>query len=254
MKKFLLVSASFALASAAPLTAQASDIIEGVSVSTSIDYVSEYVFRGVSFARGAVQPGVELSKGNLTVGVWTSAAIGEASAVAGDEIDVYASYGFDLSDTISASVGATIFHFPDVDGGLFDFGGASTLEFSAGVGFDTLLAPSVTAYYDVDLEAFTLEGGLSHSVPVADKTSVDFGLTGGFVAADGDGDYEYGVGSVSLGYAFTDNVSSYIGANYSVSSIDSLNFRRFVDPTGTAFSATTDDTETWFGVGFAAGF
>ena len=62
------------------------------------------------------------------------------------------------------------------------------------------------------------------------------------------------MGSVSLGYAFTDNVSSYIGANYSVSSIDSLNFRRFVDPTGTAFSATTDDTETWFGVGFAAGF
>ena len=71
---------------------------------------------------------------------------------------------------------------------------------------------------------------------------------------DGDGDYEYGVGSVSLGYAFNDNVSTYIGANYSLSSIDSLNFRRFTDPTGTDFAATTDDNETWFGVGVAAGF
>jgi len=250
MKKFLLATATLALAPAAPMTAQAGDI----SVSTSIDYVSEYVFRGVSFARGAVQPGIEVSKGDFTVGVWTSAAIGEASAVAGDEIDVYASYGFGLSDVISGSVGATIYHFPDVDGSLFDFGGASTLEFNAGVGFDTALSPSVTAYYDVDLEAFTLEGGISHSVPVADKTSLDLGLTGGFVTADGGGDYEYGVGSISLGYGFTDNVSTYIGANYSLSSIDSLNFRRFEDASGTPFSTTTDDNIVWFGVGVAAGF
>lgn len=253
MKKLLLGTASLMIAASAPMAAQAGDI----SVSTSIDYVSEYVFRGVSFARGAVQPGIEVSKGDFTVGVWTSAAIGEASVVAGDEIDVYASYGFELSDSISASVGATIYHFPDVPGSLFDFGDASSLEFNAGVSFDTPLAPSVTAYYDVDLEAFTLEGGVGHSVPVGEKTSLDLGLTAGLVAADGGGDYEYGQASASLGYGFTDDVSAYIGANYSLSSIDSLNFRRFEDVTttpATPFSATTSDNLLWFGVGVAAGF
>jgi len=73
MKKLLLGTATLLAAASAPLAAQAED----VSVSTSIDYVSEYVFRGVSFARGAVQPGIEVSKGDFTVGVWTSAAIGE---------------------------------------------------------------------------------------------------------------------------------------------------------------------------------
>ena len=128
------------------------------------------------------------------------------------------------------------------------------MEFSAGVEFDTPLAPSVTAYYDIDLEAFTLEGGIGHSLPVADKTSLDLGLTAGLVAADGGGDYEYGQASASLGYSFTNDVSAYVGANYSLSSIDSLNFRRFEDPTGTPFSATTDDNLLWFGVGVAAGF
>jgi len=175
MKKLLLGTASLMAAVTAAMPAQAGD----VSVSTSIDYVSEYVFRGVSFARGAVQPGISISKDNFTVGVWTSAAIGEASVVAGDEIDVYASYGFNVSDTISASVGATIYHFPDVPGSLFDFGGASTLEFNGGLSFNTPLSPSVTAYYDVDLEAFTLEGGVSHSVPVAEKTNLNLGLTAG---------------------------------------------------------------------------
>lgn len=250
MKKLISVVALLGTTAMAP-----SAFAEDVSVSVSVDYVSEYVFRGVSFARGAVQPGIEISKNGFTAGVWTSAAIGEASVVAGDEIDVYAGYSWGLSDVISADVGATIYHFPDVDGSLFDFGGASTLEGYAGLSFDVPLAPSVYAYYDIDLEAFTLEGGISHSVPVADKTSLDLGLTAGFVTADGGGDYEYGSASASLGYGFTDDVSAYVGANYSLSSVDSLNFRKFTALDGvTPFSTTTDDNLLWFGVGVAAGF
>ena len=246
MKKFLISGASIAALLAFPVAAQAGD---DVSVSVTTDYVSEYVFRGVSFARGAVQPGIEVSKGDFTVGVWSSAALGEVSAAAGDEIDVYASYGFAVSDVISASVGATIYHYPDVDGGLFDFGDASTLEFSGGLEFDTVLAPSVTAYYDIDLEAFTLEGGVGHSVPMSDKTSFDLGLTAGFVTADG-ADYQYGQASASVGYAFSDDVSAYVGANYAVSSEDSLQFK--VDGNGDAF--TNKDNLLWFGIGFGAGF
>jgi len=200
MKKYLSLAILLSGTAMAPL-AHADDL----SVSVSVDYVSEYVFRGVSFARGAVQPGIEISKNGFTAGVWTSAAIGEASAVAADEIDVYAGYSWALSDVVSADVGATIYHFPDTDGSLFDFGDASTFEVYGGLGFDVALAPSIYAYYDLDL----------------------LGLTAGLVTVDGPGDYEYGTLSASLGYGFTDDVSAYVGANYSLSSVDSLNFRNF---------------------------
>lgn len=223
---------------------------DDISVSTSIDYVSEYVFRGVSYQRGAVQPGIEIAKGGFTVGVWSSVAMGEVSSAAIDEIDVYGGYSWDLSDTISAGAGFTLYHFPDTPGGLFDFGGASTFEINAGLDFNIPLAPSMYGYYDFDLEAFTVEGGLSHSIDIADNTSLDLGVTAALVEANGGGDYQYGLASAGLGYAFTDDVSASIGANYSLSSEDTLRFK--VDGLGNGFTNT--DNLLWFGIGFAAGF
>lgn len=246
MKKQLWIGAATLAVLSTPMSATAGDI----SVSTSIDYVSEYVFRGVSFARGAVQPGIEISKDGFTAGVWTSVALGEASSAAGDEIDVYAGYGWSVNDVISADVGATIYHFPDVPGSLVDFGDASTLEVYGGLSFDTPLAPSLYGYYDFDLEAFTVEGGVSHSLAVSDSISLDLGLTAGLVTADGGGDYEYGTASVSYSYGFTDTVSAYIGANYSLSSEDTLQFK--IDGNGNSF--TSKDNLFWTGIGVAAGF
>ena len=217
-----------------PFAAQAQDI----SVSTSIDYVSEYVFRGVSFESEAIQPGVEVGLGNFSAGIWASTGIGSDSLADTDEIDFYASYGFDVSDAVSASVGATLYNFPDA---------SDSFEVNGGVALNTVLSPSVTAYYDFDLEAFTLEGGLGHSLPVGPKSSLDLGVTAGLVDAPDGGSYEYGLASASLGYGFTDDVSAYVGANYSISSEDTLDF----DPT---LGAGTDDNLFWVGVGVAAGF
>jgi len=229
MKKLISIAALMSTAAFAP-TAFAQD----VSVSTSIDYVTEYVFRGVSLEDNAIQPGVEVSVGDFTMGAWASTGLGENSLADTDEIDFYVGYGLSLSDTVSASLGATLYHYPD---------GGDTVEFSAGLGFDTIFAPSVTAFYDIDLEAFTLEGGLGHSIPLAEKTSFDLGLTAGYVAVSG-GDSQYGQASASLGYAFTDDVSTYIAANYVLSSADTLGFT----------DATKKDNLFFAGVGIAAGF
>ena len=94
---------------------------DDVSVSVSTDYVSKYVFRGVALAGGAFQPGAEVSVGNFTAGVWASVASGEESIVFADEVDFYAGYSFPLSETISADVGATLYHYPQA-GGVFDIG------------------------------------------------------------------------------------------------------------------------------------
>lgn len=248
MKKLFLKTSLLPLALLGYSTAALAG--DDVSASVSVDYVSEYVFRGVSYQRGAVQPGIEIGKGGFTVGVWSSVAMGEVSAAAIDEFDVYGGYSWSVSDTVETSVGFTLYHFPDTLGGLLDFGGASTFEVNAGVSFDTVIAPTLTGYYDFDLEAFTVEGGVSHSFELAEKTSLDLGLTAALVEADGGGDYQYGLASAGIGYALSDEVSASIGANYSLSSEDTLRFK--VDGNGNGF--TNADNLLWFGVGFAAGF
>ena len=233
MKKLIIGSVALSMATLVPAAAQAGDI----SVSTSIDYVTEYVFRGVSFESEAIQPGVEIGLGDFSAGVWISTGLGSDSLADTDEVDFYAGYSFGLTDIVSGSVGATWYHFPD---------GGDTFEASLGFGFDTALSPSISGYDDFTLEAFTLEGGLSHSFAVSDKTSFDLGVTAGLV--DGDGfSYEYGLGSASLGYGFTDDVSAYVGANYSLSSEDTLNFSRILQGGG-------ESDLFWAGIGVAAGF
>jgi len=247
MKKLLLVSASLVLTATAAMPAQAGD----VSVSTSIDFVSGYVFRGVSLADTAIQPGVEVAVGDFAVGVWYSTGVGDTSVLALDEVDLYASYGLSLSDTISASVGVTYYHYPQ-GGGLFETlgGAAGTYEVSAGLAFDTMLSPEVTAYYDFTLEGFTLEGGISHSLPTSDKSSIDLGLTAGLV--DGQGvSWEYGTASAAFAYGFTDDVSAYLGANYTLSSSDDVGLG--LDYTK-QFTTGGESDLFWVGAGVAAGF
>lgn len=239
MKKILISTAAFGAMLASATTASADDI----SISASVDYVSEYVFRGVSFANTAVQPGVELSASGFTLGAWASAGLGETSAVADDEIDIYGGYGLNITDTISASAGFTIFHFPQ-SGSLFDFGGGSSFEINAGLALDTILSPALTGYYDFNLDAFTLEGSVGHGFAIAENTSFDLGVTAGFVT--GDSSYEWATGSASVGYSFSDIASAYVGANFSINSEDNLDF----DAAGN----TTDDTLFWVGTGISTSF
>jgi len=235
--------AVIAVATFVPTTASAQD----VSVSTGVDIVSDYVFRGVSLADTAIQPYAEATVGSLTFGAWSSTGFGSTSAIAGDEIDLYASYNFAASDMVSLDAGITYYHYPQ-GGSLFETedGAAGTYEVSLAAGFDTMLSPTIAAYYDLTLEAFTVEGGIGHSVPMSDKASLDLGATVGLV--DGDGfSYEYGSASAAIGYALSDNTSAYVGGNLAVNSEDALNFSKTLqgDPKGSL---------VWFGAGISAGF
>lgn len=249
MKKLISIAALLSTAAFAP-TAFAQD----VSVSTSVDFVTEYIFRGTQLGETSIQPGVEVSVGDFTVGGWFSTGVGETSVFAGDEFDLYASYSVGLSDLVGLDVGATYYHYPQ--GGSFfetEDGNAGSYEVFAGLSFDTVFAPSVTAYYDFTLESFTLEGGIGHSIAAGDKTSLDLGLTAGLVDVDG-GSYEYGQASASLGYGFTDDVSAYVGVNYAIASEDNFyDIDLDFDDIDNSVFDVSDDT-FWIGVGVAAGF
>lgn len=236
----------------APVTAQAGD----VDWSIGTDLVTEYVFRGASLGGNSVQPYVEVAKGNFSAGAWFSTQVGSGSELSADEIDFYAGYSVPLDGSISLDLGATYYHYPQT-GALFatDGGAAGTYEVSASVGFDAPFAPSVSAYYDLTLEAFTLEGAVGHSAPLGENQSADFGLTVGLV--DGDGfSYEWATASAALSHAITDAASIYVGANFTLNSEDNtLNLDKFADPmTGTAFLAGTSDNLLWFGTGISTSF
>ena len=244
--KHLTLAAALLCATAIAPTAYAQDA--ELSVSTGVDFTSQYVFRGVSLADDAVQPYVEASYGDFTVGGWFSTGIGANSVFAGDEFDLYVGYSVPLDSSISLDLGATYYHYPQ-GGDFFETadGGAGTYEVSASVGFgDVPLSPSVSAYYDLTLEAFTLEGGVGHSVEIGESQSFDLGLTVGLV--DGDGfSYEWGQASAAVSHAFTDDVAAYIGANYALNSEDALDFDSTIngDPKGSLL---------WIGTGISAGF
>lgn len=221
---------------------------EDVEVSISLDYVSEYVFRGTTLAGDALQPSLELSFGNFTTGAWFSAPIDDATNAFADELDLYASYSVEISDEVSADFGVTLYHYPQ-SGGLFDIGtgvgDASTVEVYGSVGLSGPLEPSATIYYDLTLKALTIEGSAGYSIPMADKTSFDLGVTIGLVSLDGPGDYQYGSVSTAVSYAMTEAASVYIGANAGLSSQNTfLNTSNFA----------AKDSSLWFGAGFSTGF
>ena len=251
--KHLKLAAALLCATAFAPAVQAQD--SELSVSTGVDYVTEYVFRGTSFAGASVQPFAEASYGNFTVGGWFSTAIGEDSDIAGDEFDLYAGYSVPLDSSISLDLGATYYHFPQ--GGSFfetEGGNAGSYEVSASLGFGEVpLAPSVTGYYDFTFEAFTLEGSVGHSFAIGEQQSFDLNATGGLVDVDG-GSYEWVTLGASVSHAFTDDVSVYFGANYSLSTEDTLDFERAGNATD-GFAGTQDsDNKFWTAVGVSAGF
>jgi len=101
MKNLKLAAVLLCATAMAPSVSYAGD----VSVSTGVDYVTEYVFRGVQFGGASVQPYAEASVGNFTVGGWFSTGIGESSIISGDEFDLYVGYSVPLDSSISLDLG-----------------------------------------------------------------------------------------------------------------------------------------------------
>jgi len=251
MKRAALLALSFLGASA---TAHAGEL----GVSTALGFESRYVFRGVEFAQNSVQPSVELSYGGFYGGAWANLPIGDDNIPFGDELDLYFGYGGALSDIVSYDFGLTYYTFPDASSGFFDLFeedgdglGVNTLEIYGGLSFDTVLAPSIYLFRDFNFDTFTMQGDVSHSFPLSEKTSFDLaGQVGYVIDDDAGGDYLYGVASADVSYALADNASAYVGVRYGGSDIAGGSL---IDD-ATAALSTTQSSGVWWGVGISADF
>jgi len=235
-----------------PSIANATD----ASVTLTAEYVTEYVFRGVTLAGEAVQPSIEASFGSLTAGVWSSFALGEEKDAFADEVDFYINSQWELTDFVSGEIGATLYHFPDF-GGVFDVGvdegDASTVEIYGGLDFDVPLSPTLTGYYDFHLKTVTLETSLTYSLSIIDNLMIEASVNAGLVEASEGINYQYGKLSAKAFFDVTDNAAFFAGAHYGLSSTDTFLDTSFdlADP-----ETLSDPTQnsTWFSVGVTSTF
>lgn len=229
---------------------------ENFEITAAIDYVTQYVFRGASFAGDSVQPSVQLSYDGFYLSGWGSIALGEEANLFADEYRINGGYNMPLTDTISIDMGATIYHFPD-SGGLFDFGSdagdASTLELFSSLNFDAALNPTLEAYYDLDLKSFTGIGSIEQYYSLTDSSDFLIGAHAGFVTSDTGLDYEWGQVSTGMIWDLADSVSLYGKAHYGISSDDLFIDTNF-EPDDTTTISAPKSSKAWFSVGLEIGF
>jgi hypothetical protein len=181
----IILTAGLALALFTSVHAQT---LSALTVSGTMDYESEYVFRGKKVTDSAFQPSVNFSYpvagGSVNAFVWTSQPIGQAgTGGAGpnqtNEIDAGIAYDHTLSgvsDDTTLEVGYQLYWYPD-NGGLATGGSgppSRSHELHIGATYDTTkligqnLSPAVFFYHDVILDSNTLQFGVAYSWDMSD--------------------------------------------------------------------------------------
>lgn len=230
MKKMNKMIALLACAAAAmPLASRG----EGeLSASANVAIPSAYVWRGqVVVDDPVLQPDFSISKGGFTIGWWGNMALNDK--VTGDEYefsehDITVSYATTCPITgADVTLGVVNFDFPNV--GLVDAIGNTTLVNDTREAFLTYalssvpLSPTLSINYDFkEADGFYGSFGVSHSIELMEKTSLD--LSASLGAADSDwgsyyfGDVDSGLTDWSVGatlpVAVTPNLTLTPGVQY----------------------------------------
>ena len=160
---------------------------DGIGVSSSLDIVSAYVFRGVTVNSGFVaQPGVEYSGLPVVLGVWGNMDLddndGSPNSWAFSEVDFYASYDLALAiEALGVGVSYTGYAYP---GSTADADHEIALSLSCPQVPGT---PSVSVTYGVSgamEEGVYVEAGAGHELEVTDDLSVELSAALGYLAPD----------------------------------------------------------------------
>lgn len=224
MKKKLIALLAGA-AAIGGLSAQAQQttggILEDLSMSATLDFESEYVFRGTKLAGTSFQPSLEaglpIAAGDLYVGAWDTQEIDGDTY---DEVNFYAGYALPITDVFSIDVGGTYYWFPN-DG----FNPNREKELYIGASADVMLEPALYVYYNFTFEQLLFEGSIGHTFMLTDFAGLELGgYLGSADAQDANGDqaagkpdngYWYFGGSADLVYAINEVASASVGVRYS---------------------------------------
>jgi hypothetical protein len=152
-----------------------------------------------------VQPALNVSRGGFTANVWGNYEPTDETGHQNKftEIDLTAEYAFEL-DKFTIQTGVIHYAFPNTEA-------PDTTEIYAGLGYDWIVSPQLTVYYDMDeAHGFYVNLGAGYSLelpPESDAASVSLELAAGVGYSTSDYNrFYYGVDesawsdwSVSLG-------------------------------------------------------
>jgi hypothetical protein len=182
VKKFIAIaSAAFAVSLSA-------------SAEVTVDYVTDYVFRGTLLAEDSIQPGFETTafSDKVTVGTWANFDLDQSEF---DEIDYYFSYSIPMKEDskIGIDVGYTEYTYPtgEIDADREPF-------VSFGTTYE-MVDLSLLVAYGVDgliKDSLYIELGAGTGIDVAENIAVDLSAALGYADPDGG---ESGLSHLTLG-------------------------------------------------------
>ena len=225
----------------APAAAQGLTYTRDVSATAR----TAYVFRGLQLAEENVKLNGELRFNGIHAGATWIAPLDDAFP---SESQVYGAWSPHIEDhgsPIDFELGFNWYATPESAPGFAD---ASRFEPYAKLYLDAPLMPSLAGYYDAELEAFTLEGRLTHYVPMG-LNAIQFGFDGGLVSPDVGDERAYAQGSVEYIRNFLNGVEGFVGLRGAVSDQDT-----FVGDVTALGPVYDQDNKAWVSVGVAATF
>jgi len=166
-----------------------------ITAALQLDYASKYIWRGIEVNDEPVlQPSVTLSAAGFSFNAW-----GNYDLTDGGREDNFSEYDYTLKyatklddeDKLAFEVGAIEYYFPPRGAG------NDTQEAFVTLGYDCLLAPTVSVFYDFgEVHGFYGQAGIGHT----------------FVLDEEEERLKLNLGA-KIGYATTDYNAGYFGVN-----------------------------------------
>lgn len=171
-----------------------------VSASGDMSILSQYVWRGYAFSDSSIvlQPSATVAYGGFGFNLWGNLDTDYGDNADFNEIDMTLSYDWSF-DTVSMGVGYIYYGLENED----------SAELYYTIGFDTILAPSITIYRDIDeFKGWYLSVGIGHSIALTDDVALDLSAAIGYYDLD-DVDYSE-LHDGTIGASVTFSVNDYI--------------------------------------------
>ena len=169
------------------------------TVSLDTSFFSKYVWRGLVLTDGPVwQPSVTAEWQGLSLNVWGNLDFDDVNHLSGEfnEVDWTLGYEHQIVGPLSGSLGLIVYEFPNT-------AFKTTTEITTGLALDVPLAPSLTAYFDVDqTDGVYLLAEVAHSIELPKfaenvTAAVDLGAGLGWGSAKNNASY-FGVKSAAV--------------------------------------------------------
>lgn len=182
------------------------------SGSASVDFLSQYVWRGQQLSdEMVIQPSVGITYGGFGANLWANY---DTDTNEHNETDLTLNFS-NTVDKLSYDAG---YIYYALDGSGDDGSGNDTQEIYLTLGYDVILSPSITVYYDFDEgDGAFIVASVGHSFGLPHNLSLDLGASASYnvdnlvMGTDEDGDefsdFYNGSLSASLSIPVTDAIS-----------------------------------------------